>query len=79
MNKAIRAHNLGAKMAMALIVALLVLVALAFGMQEAVTTGGGEGKPAMHTTGAGGSSLTQDPYIDRHAEVVARYTRDNPH
>ena len=29
--------------------------------------------PAMSGDGTGGSSSTEDPYIDRHAEVVARY------
>lgn len=76
MNKAIRTHNLRATVKMVFLAVLLLLVALMFVLQSAATTSDREGNPAIHAISAdspGGSDLTKDPYIDRHAEVVARY------
>ena len=71
MTQTIRGHNPKVTVAMVLIaVLILLMVALAFMLQSAATTDAN--KPAMHARSAGGSSITQDPYIDRHAEVVAR-------
>jgi hypothetical protein len=73
MTQTVRGHNLKVTVAMVLIAVLVLLVvALAYMMQPAVTTGASN--PGIHaTSGAVGSSITHDPYIDRHAEVVARY------
>ena len=70
MNTTIRGNNLRAVTLMALLT-VLVVVTVAFAMQRVATTGGDD--PAIRTTSAGGSSLTEDPSIERHAEVVARY------
>lgn len=59
MNTTIGGHNFRA------------MVAVVFAVQTAAKTSGGN--PAMRARSAGGSSITEDPYIDRHAEVVARY------
>jgi hypothetical protein len=68
-------HNLRMRVVMAMIAVLLVLVvALAFALQPAPTASEHEAKatsPAV--SGIGRPSLRDDPYIDRHAEVVARY------
>lgn len=73
MNKATRAHN--PRMMVALIAVLLLLaVAVAFALQPAAPIGADD--PAFHATRAGGageSDFTDDPYIERHADVVARY------
>jgi hypothetical protein len=74
MSKAIRGHNLGATMAMVLIAALLLLAAAVFTVRQATTTGDRVGAPAISADRDGGSSFTHDPYIDRHAEVIARYS-----
>ena len=72
MTQTIRGHNPKVMVAtVVLAVLILLMVALAFMLQPAATTDAS--KPAMHATSAGGSSITHDPYIDRHAEVVARY------
>ena len=71
MAKSIRAHNLGTKMATALLAALLVVVGLVFAVQLTTTTG--DGTPAMSADRAGGSSFARDPYVERHVAVVARY------
>ena len=77
MSKAIRAQNLGATMAMVLVAALVILlVALAFALRLVPTTGEREANPPKHAMSAartGGSTFTQDPYIGRHTEVVARH------
>jgi hypothetical protein len=73
MAKAIRAHNLGAKVTIALLAALLVVVGLVFAVQLTTTTGEGSGTPAMSADRAGGSSFARDPYVERHAAVVTRY------
>ena len=72
MNTTIRVRNLKTAAAMALLVALFLL-AVAFGVQQAATTGDRDGGPAMRATSAGGAGLTDDPYVDRHAEIIASY------
>jgi len=73
MSKAIGGHNLKATVVTALLAALLLLVALVFAVEPAATTSDRDGNPAIHATSrTGGASVTHDPYIDRHVEVVAR-------
>jgi Trk-type K+ transport system membrane component len=58
-----------------LAVLLLLLVALVFALQLAPTTSDRDFSPANHAMSAddtGGSTITEDPYIERHAEVVQR-------
>jgi hypothetical protein len=72
MSKAIGGHNLKATMVMALL-AVLLLVALLVAVEPTATTSDRDGNPAIHETSpTGGASVTHDPYIDRHVEVVAR-------
>jgi hypothetical protein len=73
MNKAIRGHDLRATVAIALVAALLVLVGLVFVVRQTATTGDRIETPAMGQNGVGGAGLTRDPFIERHAEVAARY------
>lgn len=73
MSKAIRSQNLNAAVVMALIDVLLLLAALVFTLLPAPTIG--DANPLIHARSAGGtgeSSLTEDPNIERHAEVVQR-------
>jgi hypothetical protein len=79
MNEAIRTRNLRATVATVLI-AVLVLIAVAFLPQPAATTDASSPAvhPGVHATSAGGPGFTDDPYIDRHAEVVAGYQQGNP-
>jgi hypothetical protein len=76
MNTTIRGHNLRVTVVMALLAVLLLLsVALVFALQSAPTTTDRDANPANHAMsagGKGGSSLTEDPYFERHAEVVER-------
>lgn len=72
MNPTIGGRNLKTAAAMALLV-VLFLLAVAFGVQQAATTGDRDGGTAMRATSVGGASLTEDPYIERHAEIIARY------
>jgi hypothetical protein len=61
---------------MALLAVLIVLaVALVFARQPAPTTSDRNASPANHAMSAGGKgrlSLTEDPDLERHAEVVER-------
>lgn len=53
-----------------LAVLLLLLVALVFDLQPASTTSDRNFSPANHAMSAddtGGSTITEDPYIERHA------------
>lgn len=77
MAKAIRGHNLGAMVAIALLAALLLLGAAVFAVGLASTTGARVERPAIGADRAVGSSVTRDPNIERHAEVVARYNQDD--
>ena len=74
MAKAIRGHNLGTKVPIALVAALL-LVGLVFVVRQTATTGDRIETPAMSQDGAGGSSFNRDPDIEHHAEIVARHNR----
>lgn len=69
-------------MMMLLAVLVLLVVALASLMQPDVTTGAsGPGGRAVHAAragGTGGPASYDDPYIDRHAEIVARLQQDQP-
>jgi len=80
MNEAIRTRNPWKTVAMMLLAALvLVLVALASMLRPAPTTEASTPAvhpgvhPGVHATSAGGSGIAKDPFIDRHAEVVATY------
>jgi len=55
-----------------LAVVLLLLAVLVFAMRTAPMTGDRDANPAMSANGGAGSSITYDPYIERHAEVVQR-------
>jgi cytochrome c oxidase assembly factor CtaG len=76
MNETIRGHNPKMMVVMALVAVLLVLtVALVFALQPAATTSGRDASTtnqAMSAEDTGGSTITEDPYIERHAEVVER-------
>jgi hypothetical protein len=78
MNEAVSTRNAWKTVAMMLIAVLVLLVvALTSMLQPAATTGasGPAVHPGVHAMSTGGSSLTDDPYIDRHAEVVATHRR----
>ena len=80
MNEAIRPRNPRTTVATVLLAVLVLLVvALASLMQSAATTG--VSSPGVHATsvgGTGGPGFKDDPYINRHAWVVARYQQDGP-
>jgi hypothetical protein len=78
MSKAIRAGNLRATVGLALLAALPLMVALVFVLQPAVTTSDRKNDPAIQARSAASSADFQDPYIDRHAEVVALYHGGSP-
>jgi uncharacterized protein (DUF2336 family) len=63
--------------AIALLAALLSLVAAVCVAQLASTSGVSVERPAISADRGGKSSFTRDPYINRHAELVARYS-DSP-
>ena len=63
----------------ALAAVLLVLTLVAFLQTTSTTSDSGNANPAMSADGKGGSSVNYDPYIDRHAEVVARHHGIIPH
>jgi hypothetical protein len=73
MAKAIRGHNLGMMVRIALVAALLLTAGLVFVVQQTTTTGDRVESPAIGADRANSSSITRDPNIERHAEVVARY------
>jgi hypothetical protein len=62
----------------ALAVVLLALTVVAV-FQTAPTPSHGSVNPAIRADGRGGSSIAQDPYIERHTEVVARHHGVIPH
>jgi len=76
MNETIRGHNPRIMVVIALVAVLLVLaVALVFAPQSAPTTSARDASTTNHAMSAedtGGSTITEDPYIERHAEVVER-------
>ena len=78
MSQTIRGHNLRVTMVVAALAAMLLVLTLVVVVQTSPTTGG-SANHAMSADGSGGSSITQDPYIERHAEVVARHHGVIPH
>jgi hypothetical protein len=78
MSKAIRAHNLGPMVAILLLAALIMLVVLVYMVRQAKTTTDRIERLAISADRAKGSNFDRDPYIDRHAEVVARCHHDGP-
>jgi hypothetical protein len=72
MNTTMRGRDLKAMAAMALL-ALVLLSAVAYAVWPTITTIDSGRDPAIYATSVGGSSITHDPYIDDHAEVIARY------
>jgi hypothetical protein len=58
-----------------LAVLVLLVVALASMLQPAapIGVGGRAVHPGIHATSTGGPGVTEDPYNDRHAEVVAAF------
>jgi hypothetical protein len=79
MNEALRTRNPRATVATVLL-AVLVLLAVAFLPQPDTTTGASSPAvhPGVHAASAGGPEITEDPYIGRHAEVVASYQQHGP-
>ena len=78
MNEAIRTRNPWRTAAMVLIAVLVLLVVALVSMLQPAATAGASGPavhPGVHAMSTGGSSLTDDPYIDRHAEVVTTHRR----
>jgi len=78
MNKAIRTNNLRTTVGLALLAVLLLLVTLVLVLQPAVTTSDREDDPAIHAISADGSGF-KDPYINHHAQVIARYHEGSLH
>ena len=60
-------------------VVLLALILIVVDQTSPTTSDSGSANPAMSADGSGGSSITRDPYIDRHTEVVARHNGVLPH
>jgi hypothetical protein len=79
MNEAMRNRNPRATVATVLL-AVLVLLAVAFLPQPDTTTGASSPAvhPGIHATSAGGPDITEDPYIGRHSEMVASYRQGSP-
>ena len=74
MSQAIGGHNSRVTMVTLALAVLLLALTLVVVVRTAPTTSASNGNQANHVMSAtGGSSITQDPLIDRHAEVVARY------
>lgn len=74
MNTTIRGHNLRVTIVMALL-AVLLLVAVLFALWPAPTISDRDANPANHAMSADGkrgSSIPQNPDVERHAEVVER-------
>lgn len=71
MNTTIRGNSIRVAALVALIAVLFVL-AVAFAVQQVAATGDG-GDAVLRPTGTKVPTLTQDPYIERHAEIIARY------
>ena len=76
MNTTMRGEKLRVTVAMVLFAVLVLLaVALAYTLRPIPTTSHGDATPAnraISTDGARGSTITKDPNIERHAEVVQR-------
>lgn len=73
MNQTMQTRNPWKAAAKMLIAVLAVLVvALVYMLHQDATTGP-DSRGAHETRATGGSSITKDPYIEHHAEIVARY------
>jgi hypothetical protein len=71
-------RNLRVTMAIAALAAVLLALTLVAVFQTTSTTSDGVANHAISAEGKGGPrSVNHDPYIDRHAEVVARYHEDS--
>ena len=83
MNTTIRGHNLRVTVLIALMAVLVLMaVALVYGMRSVQTAGDRDAAPAQRATSADsarGSTITRNPYIARHAEVVQRLGGDSLH
>jgi hypothetical protein len=85
MGKTMSSRTMGGRnprvtMAIAALAVVLVVLSLVVAAQTAPTSSDSADDPAKHAMsaedGTGGRSVNYDPYIDRHAEVVARYHED---
>jgi hypothetical protein len=76
MNTTLRGQKLRVTVAMVLLAVLVLLaVALAYALRPVSTTSHGGAIPAhraMSADSTRGSTISRDPYIERHAEVVQR-------
>ena len=72
MARAIQGQNLTTTMAVVLLGALVLLGASVFVIGQS-TTGDLVGRPAISSEGDGASRVDDDPYLDRHSDVVARF------
>jgi hypothetical protein len=73
MSQAIGSHNLRVTMVIATLAIMLLALTLVVGVVSTTTTSDRGGtNPAMSADGERGSSITHDPNIERHAEVVQR-------
>jgi len=80
MTQTMRGHNSKVTMVtVALAVVLLALILIVVDQTSPTTSDSGSANHAMSVDGSGGSSITRDPYIDRHTEVVARHNGVIPH
>ena len=80
MSQTMGGHNLRVTMVIALLAVLLLVLTLVAVAETTPTTGdSSSANQAISASGSGGSSITRDPYIDRHTEVVARHNGVIPH
>jgi hypothetical protein len=81
MNTTIRGQNPRLTRVIALLAVLLLLtIALVFALPSAPTTSDSDvsrANQAMSADDTGGSTITKDPNIERHAEVVERLGNGN--
>jgi len=80
MSQTIGGHSPRVTMVIAALAVVLLVLTLVTVVHTASTTsdrGVSPAKHAMSADGPGGRSVNYDPYIDRHAEVVARYHEDS--
>ena len=82
MSQTMGGHAFKVTMVIALLAVLLLVLTLVVVVETTPITGDRGGNPAnlaMSADGSGGSSITHDPYIERHAEVVASHHGVIPH
>ena len=81
MSQTIGGHSPRVTMVIAALAVVLLVLTLVTVVHTASTTSDRGVSPAKHAMsvedGTGGRSVNYDPYIDRHAEVVARYHEDS--